>query len=390
MNYHPIANLFPMMNEQEYKVLREDLHKNGFRPENPIIIINDMILDGRNRYKAAIEENITPIFKKYIGDNPLDFVISQNLHRRHLNESQRAMIAVRMANMERGGDRPSKNDANFDSANLPNGISQIEAAQRMNISERLIRSAKKIKEKAPELVQLIESNKMTINDAEKRIKEKETIKYRQEIANIGASLKSSDLWHVELSDIHTYQTEKKFDFIITDPPYSKEYLPLYEVLAQRTKEWLIPEGLLMIMCGNSYINKIYEIMDNFLVYYWTAVYLTPGQSVSLRQKQVNTNWKPLLIYSITNNEYKGKIFSDVFVSDKNEKDYHQWGQSESGMFDIISKICLPGQSIFDPFCGTSTTGVAALKHGCIFTGIDLDEQAINISKKRLYDSTKNR
>ena len=69
MNYHPIANLFPMMNEQEYKVLREDLHKNGFRPENPIIIINDMILDGRNRYKAAIEENITPIFKKYIGES---------------------------------------------------------------------------------------------------------------------------------------------------------------------------------------------------------------------------------------------------------------------------------------------------------------------------------
>ena len=85
--------------------------------------------------------------------------------------------------------------------------------------------------------------------------------------------------------------------------------------------------------------------------------------------------------------YSGKIFGDVFKSDQNEKDLHKWGQSESGMFDIVSKICLPGQSILDPFCGSGTTLFAGLRHGCLFDGLDIDEQNVNISKGRLNDET---
>jgi len=73
----------------------------------------------------------------------------------------------------------------------------------------------------------------------------------------------------------------------------------------------------------------------------------------------------------------------VFKSEGNDKEHHKWGQSESGMLDIVSKICLPGQSILDPFCGAGTTGVAAIRHGCFFDGIDIDETNVNISKARL-------
>jgi site-specific DNA-methyltransferase (adenine-specific) len=77
------------------------------------------------------------------------------------------------------------------------------------------------------------------------------------------------------------------------------------------------------------------------------------------------------------------MFSDVYESGENDKDLHKWGQSESGMLSIIQGICLPGQSILDPFCGAGTTGVAALKHGCLFDGIDIDEESVNISKGRM-------
>ena len=124
-------------------------------------------------------------------------------------------------------------------------------------------------------------------------------------------------------------------------------------------------------------------MSKHLDYYWTATYLTLGQPTPLRQRNVNSTWKPLLIYS--KGKYKGKIFGDVFRSEKSEKAHHKWGQSVSGMTDIISKICLPGQSVLDPFCGAGTTGVAAVNHGCFFDGVELELEDVNISKGRIDD-----
>lgn len=204
---------------------------------------------------------------------------------------------------------------------------------------------------------------------------------RAEVAEIAKDVKPSEDWHIYHADMREWKAPKQYDFIITDPPYPKEFLSLYEVLAYRTKEWLKPGGLLIAMCGQSYLDEIYAMMSKHIDYYWTAAYLTPGQPTPLRQRQVNTTWKPLLMFS--NGDYKGKIFGDVFKSDGNDKDFHKWGQSVSGMYDIISKICVSGQSILDPFCGAGTTGIAALKHDCFFDGVDVDEQNVKISIGRL-------
>ena len=204
---------------------------------------------------------------------------------------------------------------------------------------------------------------------------------RAEVASSAENVKPSDKWHIYHADMATWKAPRQYDFIITDPPYPKEYLPLYETLAERAKEWLKPGGLLIAMCGQSYLDEIYCMMSKHIEYYWTAAYLTPGQPTPMSQRNVNSTWKPLLVFS--NGDYKGKIFGDVFKSDGNDKDLHKWGQSESGMYSIVSGICLPGQSILDPFCGAGTTGKAALKHKCFFDGVDCDEQNVNISIGRL-------
>jgi hypothetical protein len=71
---------------------------------DPITLADGKILDGRNRYRAMrfIDPDFSPdtapkMFVKFDGDSPTEFVISKNLHRRHLNESQRALIAARLA-----------------------------------------------------------------------------------------------------------------------------------------------------------------------------------------------------------------------------------------------------------------------------------------------------
>jgi hypothetical protein len=64
-----------------------DVHEHGLR--EPIVLFEDKILDGRNRYRACTAADIQPNFENYTGDDPVAYAVSLNLRRRHLNESQR-------------------------------------------------------------------------------------------------------------------------------------------------------------------------------------------------------------------------------------------------------------------------------------------------------------
>ena len=89
---HRYADIFPMMNEDDFNRLMEDVRENGL--QEPIWLYEGKILDGRNRYKACQELGIAPELRKYQGSDPLKFVMSLNLARRHLNSSQCAFVAL--------------------------------------------------------------------------------------------------------------------------------------------------------------------------------------------------------------------------------------------------------------------------------------------------------
>jgi len=92
MQFHQIADLFPLMEGEQFRNFVADIKENGLI--NPIYIYEGQILDGRNRYNACLKLGIEPRYVKYTGDDPVGFVISKNLHRRHLNAYQRAKIAL--------------------------------------------------------------------------------------------------------------------------------------------------------------------------------------------------------------------------------------------------------------------------------------------------------
>ena len=124
---HPLADIFPPMGRYEYEELRADIVRNGLL--TPIVLYEGRILDGRNRYRICQETGITaPIFN-YEGDDPVGVVASLNLHRRHLNPSQRAMIAARLADSKPGGDRTKPQNC---------GLSHGRAAARFKVSRRLV------------------------------------------------------------------------------------------------------------------------------------------------------------------------------------------------------------------------------------------------------------
>ena len=90
LQYHPLADLFPLLEGEAFDELVEDIRVHKVR--EPIWLYQGKILDGRNRYRAAIAAGVPCPTRTYEGGDPVGFVISLNLKRRHLSGSQRATL----------------------------------------------------------------------------------------------------------------------------------------------------------------------------------------------------------------------------------------------------------------------------------------------------------
>lgn len=179
------------------------------------------------------------------------------------------------------------------------------------------------------------------------------------------------------------------DCIITDPPYPQEFLPTFTALAEVAAFWLKPGGSLLVMSGQSWLPEVMRRLTEVdgLSYHWTLAYLTPGgQSVQVWPRKVNTFWKPVIW--LVKGAYSGYWAGDVAKSNVNDNDkrFHHWGQSESGMAELIERVSVVGDTVLDPFCGGGTTGVTALAMGRKFIGIDIDEKAIETTRARLIEA----
>jgi hypothetical protein len=105
---HPAATLFPMMDKVSFLALKEDIKTHGIKEFGTLY--RGQLLDGRNRYKACQELGIEMDFCEIEEEedfDPIAYVLSHNLHRRHLDESQRGMVAAKLAKLKRGGNRKS-------------------------------------------------------------------------------------------------------------------------------------------------------------------------------------------------------------------------------------------------------------------------------------------
>ena len=173
---HPLAALFPLMESDERNKLVENLKQYGLL--TPIVVYEDKILDGRNRDRGCIEAEVTPHYVEYTGSDPLGFIVSANLHRRHLTSGQRAMIASKLATMKWGGDRTSgeqRSNSTFAPSTVeqarnaptqaPTEITLEKAANRMQVGRTSAVLAKKIFQVAPEVAAQVEAGKLSLNEA---------------------------------------------------------------------------------------------------------------------------------------------------------------------------------------------------------------------------------
>jgi hypothetical protein len=157
LEFHPLADLFPMMSDEELDDLGEDMLK--FGQHKRVMRYEGMILDGRNRYLACLRKGIEPRFVDYHGPDPLGLVISLNLKRRHLDTSQRAIAAGKIATL-RDGQRRSAS---------PKGeaaMTQADAATMLNVGKRSVERAREVVDLGvPDLVAAVEQGEVKVSAA---------------------------------------------------------------------------------------------------------------------------------------------------------------------------------------------------------------------------------
>lgn len=162
---HPAAAVLPLVEGAEFEELVASIRENGLR--HPIVMLNGQILDGRNRARACALAGVEPRKVEWSGEPGTEaaYVIDVNLRRRHLDASQRAMLAARIANLSEG--RPTVTAQNC-------AVSQPQAAAMANVSRRSVQLAKAVLDSGDrELVDAVERGEMPVSKAAKIAKNRE-------------------------------------------------------------------------------------------------------------------------------------------------------------------------------------------------------------------------
>lgn len=402
---HPAADLFPMLADDELRELADDISEHGLL--EPLWIWDDpergpVLLDGRNRLAACRLIGLRPETRVYRGDDPISFVISENVRRRHLTTGQKADVALRALPLyeaqakaqeaRRKTTPPDRQESQSTGADLPASSStpvaptkpkrsRDKAAKTSGTSGRAVAQMKRISDQAPDLAAKVRAGTMALDRAERIIRDREserklTEKAKRESAEHPPTV--VDIRHGDFRDV--LADIQDVDAIITDPPYPREFLPLLSDLATWADKVLKPDGLLAVLMGQTHLPEVYRLLCGGRPYRWTACYLTPGAGYASKARRLQSNWKPLLIYG------GGPRFVDVVKAEgtgADARNNHKWGQDYGAFHSIVERLTERGQTVVDPFMGSGTTLLAAHALGRNAIGCDVDEQHVTTARERL-------
>tara|TARA_Y100000310_G_C20564934_1_gene754993 strand:+ start:82 stop:1155 length:1074 start_codon:yes stop_codon:yes gene_type:complete len=262
MKTHEYANIFPLMEGVSFQELKSDIKKQGLLES--IKTFEGKIIDGRNRYKACIETGIQPKFEEYTGSQPLSYVVSLNLQRRHLNESQRASIALETLPLfekeakQRSGTRT---DLGALMQQGSEGRAVEKAGTTFQVSPRYVNYAKKIQAQKPEVLKEITEGKKTISEVIRQLRTEDIQKEKQEIDS-GKIEMPQGVFEVIVADPPwPYNTEKKYN-----PEGYRGTTPYPEMSLEQIKNIQIPSAdncILWLWTTHKFMRHAFNILDSW-------------------------------------------------------------------------------------------------------------------------------
>jgi N6-adenosine-specific RNA methylase IME4/ParB-like chromosome segregation protein Spo0J len=213
---HPAASELPMMSEEEIAQLAVDIKENGLR--EPIVVLDGVVLDGRNRLTACLRAGVKPEFTDWTErgygirdvseeEAIVSYIASMNLARRHLSKDQKAAIALRLvphAEVEAKARKQAglKKGAVSAPGALTEGKGKAAAsvAAAAGVGTRTLERARSVEKRSPELVEKVRRGEVTLKQAEKQIRKAD------QVAKVKAYV----------------PPEGRYNVIVADPPWPYE------------------------------------------------------------------------------------------------------------------------------------------------------------------------
>jgi len=193
-------------------------------------------------------------------------------------------------------------------------------------------------------------------------------------------------FQLDVGDLRSWRPGSPIHAIITDPPYiTGDALELYAALADLAVETLEPGGVLAAMVWPPMLTDVARAMDRReLAYRWSVVwrFSTHNNTGDVKHRVFDTT-KFVLVYHRGEMPADAPYLMDYVEATNADKDLHVWQQSLAGFEWLVDHLTWPGQTICDPFTGSGTTAVAALRKERRFVGCDIDAAAVETTLRRL-------
>lgn len=165
-DFHSLSQMFPYMNSDELAMLRDNVDKN--RPDVvKVYMLGGKVLEGKNMMLVAAVLGLKVEFVEYEGDDPIGFVLTRNLHRRHLTTPQRAYVAAQMVTTTLGSNQ-------YKGTGIPvpslTEVTLPEAAMRLQVSPDSVSGAKKVLDSGnKEVIEELRDGKISVNAAVRKV-----------------------------------------------------------------------------------------------------------------------------------------------------------------------------------------------------------------------------
>ena len=182
------------------------------------------------------------------------------------------------------------------------------------------------------------------------------------------------------------------DAVITDPPYGREHIPVYEELRDLALHSLKPGGLLLTFVGQAAVPDVFDILNGGggLTYRWLVAYAEPEAEWRLAhaKTRIEVGWKPMLAF-YRDGGLPARSSRDIVIAPKREATQtavHKWGQNPGGMRMILEQWTDAGQTVLDPFCGGGSLLSAARGLGRRVLGCDIDQANVALTRAALAEA----
>jgi len=423
-----------MLDDEELADLAADIRDNGQR--EPVLLYDGRILDGRNRWRACQIADVpcrTEDAAVASDEEALALVVSLNVHRRHLTESQRAMVAARMLPIyeAQAKERQREGGRHKVPANLPEPAGAREArahaARSVNVSSRSVQTAKRVLQSAdPAVVAAVDSGRLAVSGAASLVKQPADTQRRAVDMVTRGKAKNARAALAALERERRVQTAPKATpqsvrldvgdavewledldvapaCVVTDPPYGLDTHRTREggqdyadgsayaasLLSSAAHLWVEkcqPGAHVYVFSGYSYVWDFMHILRTagLWVQENPLVWVKDNHTMCDFSAKYPNRYEFVIFAKVPGGERKlAACVPDVLTYSRDRGVGHSAAKPVALLRRLIEQSTAPGEVVCDPFAGSGSTAVACVAEGRAFVGCEISEDNAALARSRL-------